>query len=53
LKTVGPGTVEIINRRIVMDGNEYIVGLVSALIGAAIVASFIAAFGILIFVVSL
>ncbi|GEM_PF-1136806 len=36
-----------------MDGNEYTVGLVSSLIAAAIIAAFIAGFGILGWVLSL
>jgi hypothetical protein len=36
-----------------MEGNEYMVGLVSSIIAAAIISTFIAAFGILGWVLSL
>ena len=36
-----------------MEGNEYIVGLVSSIIGAVLVCSFIAAFAIIHWVLSL
>jgi hypothetical protein len=48
-----PETMEIISWRFFMDGNEYMVGLVSSLIGAFIISAFIAAFTIVGWVLSL